>query len=1717
MAYCFSQHINVFVRLYDVDNDKGWWPAQLMSLSGVAAQHLQGGNKKLVYLYGANNLCAWVSMSGVRSFDVFEVEASQLTNAMWVDAVDDAKEEVHLARETVVDAKETLRRDIQKRLHGKKWVGKKVEVMNFSEHSMTHGTITQFNPATQEYCLESERSSRWFIVNDDVHISLLVDCSYAELSMQWFSDPDAVLHEVEAPQQVEKSTPDVEADATRCVKCLFPLAGEVLLPCAKCAQLFHQPCVDCPQDAYPLVDPMDGALLIDDIGPAFVCPSCLVCDGCEGVTTSDKWHRWKLPLGPVTLCTACHEQYVAQMFCPVCHRVYEDGMAFCCDVMQCTTCDLWVHSTCEPDPDPLYHGDDPQVVFENADDNATTSITTANPSTTEQPDAAPLIAPSSGVEIEDLSDKQRRRVQDDKAARALMFPSTYDPRILSKYECFTCRRIRCFRLLKALVAEDKLGLFREPVTVDIAPTYFDVIKSPMDLRTMEDNLKDQRYVHALCADFRDHFELMCLNAVTFNSKEHHFAIWREAWRFYNAGLRLMRQNMPSVALVTGTYAENMIAAAKRQLPNNSVLANKEEPKKDVVMIPDDSIVESKQPATADSTTNDLIKAEPSLPQTSAAVVTEDVVKSTIEKVTETTFIVPTELGTVPKPYSCMSSVVVTQSKMQAHETAWIDMCVVCCSSGQPQSMIFCVDCGEVFHTFCLQPALDILEHTKHNDKILEYWRCPNCKICEFCGRCNQEDEAKLLVCDVCERGFHTFCLKPRLREVPSGGFVCGSCVQCETCSVTQEITAWSPNPSSCLTCLGIKVDELSKKKPAKRSTDCCPVCTKKWIEKEPLIQCDGCELWVHPVCDSITDESLEVLVEDPTSEYYCPVCRQKQRQHLNVYKKAWDLQMTIAQIQNTRQDIVETWRAKQECLKSLAGRRVSFTLTNSQGGLINAALIPAGIRRRACRYMRFKRYARGPKAALRRQNRKKGNFFSWEGVKAHESAIANVVSEAVSAASFLACCAWLYGTKKLSHFAANLLRSGGEPIPDALWNALIDKNALSIDDEVKFLVSEYNKRAKARDTAETAGSPDTASAPGTPTPSSDVQAPAEPSSSLPPTSPEKEPAVEEVVLSINQVHLTFVKPLQGWELWPDHVNHLGAFEDHRVCGFCRGCGDSSVCGRLIFADYDQWVHVNCAFWSHEVFEDAYGTLIMCQKARFRGRTTRCSVCNINGATVGCHGLRCPLNFHFTCAQGQVDFTLEKQSFCNQNDHWMAHIRKKNERRRKKEDELEAKRKAKLATAIAGAARIDDDMDNPENAVVEKLESPEVDEVHQCVEELVSTICSEAIDARLEPLRFLMCDPITDRKTSKTQMTKGTCYRIGALCVQNLGAIEVGNHHFHTRSAIYPVGYRSTRIFWSATRIEHRALYECEIFSETNKMAVKRPIFKITPCDDLENPIFGVTPNDAVDKLRGRVLALYSSHRAFKAGWNPLENRTSWYSFGLVGEHFFGVSIPAVAAAIESLPYAPTTALQDSKNPYPYVFCHNLPTPAMFEDAKHDVKRHRVANEHAKHSSGCARTDGYSWHKLKGKPDLSKKRKVNVSKQASTDDSNAKPIVANGMENLPIPMQYRDLRRRPFCERLEVRKSKIHGYGLFVKEAIAEGKMIVEYQGQAIRQKVADMREKRYANARIISIDGNEKKIIIFAKVALQPGDEVTYDYKFPIEDEALRCDCGAPNCIGRMN
>ena len=53
-------------------------------------------------------------------------------------------------------------------------------------------------------------------------------------------------------------------------------------------------------------------------------------------------------------------------------------------------------------------------------------------------------------------------------------------------------------------------------------------------------------------------------------------------------------------------------------------------------------------------------------------------------------------------------------------------------------------------------------------------------------------------------------------------------------------------------------------------------------------------------------------------------------------------------------------------------------------------------------------------------------------------------------------------------------------------------------------------------------------------------------------------------------------------------------------------------------------------------------------------------------------------------------------------------------------------------------------------------------------------------------------------------------------------------------------------------------------------------------------------------------------------------------------------------------------------------------------------------------------------------------------------------------------------------------------------------------------------------AKVITVD-QQKKIVIYSKQPIAVGEEITYDYKFPIEDEKIHCLCGAKNCRKYLN
>ncbi|XP_069796069.1 histone-lysine N-methyltransferase 2B isoform X1 [Narcine bancroftii] len=157
-------------------------------------------------------------------------------------------------------------------------------------------------------------------------------------------------------------------------------------------------------------------------------------------------------------------------------------------------------------------------------------------------------------------------------------------------------------------------------------------------------------------------------------------------------------------------------------------------------------------------------------------------------------------------------------------------------------------------------------------------------------------------------------------------------------------------------------------------------------------------------------------------------------------------------------------------------------------------------------------------------------------------------------------------------------------------------------------------------------------------------------------------------------------------------------------------------------------------------------------------------------------------------------------------------------------------------------------------------------------------------------------------------------------------------------------------------------------------------------------------------------------------------------------------------------------------------------------------------------------------------------------------------------DLPMAMRFRHLKKTS-KEAVGVYRSAIHGRGLFCKRNIDAGEMVIEYSGIVIRSVLTDKREKYYDSkgigcymfriddfevvdatmhgnaarfinhscepncySRVINVEG-QKHIVIFAMRKIYQGEELTYDYKFPIEDASnkLPCNCGARKCRRFLN
>ncbi|KAF5187072.1 Histone-lysine n-methyltransferase atxr7 [Thalictrum thalictroides] len=140
------------------------------------------------------------------------------------------------------------------------------------------------------------------------------------------------------------------------------------------------------------------------------------------------------------------------------------------------------------------------------------------------------------------------------------------------------------------------------------------------------------------------------------------------------------------------------------------------------------------------------------------------------------------------------------------------------------------------------------------------------------------------------------------------------------------------------------------------------------------------------------------------------------------------------------------------------------------------------------------------------------------------------------------------------------------------------------------------------------------------------------------------------------------------------------------------------------------------------------------------------------------------------------------------------------------------------------------------------------------------------------------------------------------------------------------------------------------------------------------------------------------------------------------------------------------------------------------------------------------------------------------------------------------------------KRLRFQRSKIHDWGLVALEPIEAEDFVIEYVGELIRPRISDIREHEYEKmgigssylfrlddgyvvdatkrggiarfinhscepncyTKVISVEG-QKKIFIYAKRQIFAGEEITYNYKFPLEEKKIPCNCGSRRCRGSMN
>lgn len=537
--------------------------------------------------------------------------------------------------------------------------------------------------------------------------------------------------------------------------------------------------------------------------------------------------------------------------------------------------------------------------------------------------------------------------------------------------------------------------------------------------------------------------------------------------------------------------------------------------------------------------------------------------------------------------------------------------------------------------------------------------------------------------------------------------------------------------------------------------------------------------------------------------------------------------------------------------------------------------------------------------------------------------------------------------------------------------------------------------------------------------------------------------------------------LELWESLGMALHPSSLPEDTRPCVFCHKIGDGDPDGpsRLLNMDVEKWVHLNCALWSYEVYETCNGALMNVDGAFRRGSTTECVACRKMGATLACFKNRCVNSYHLPCAREKgCMFFQDKTLLCS------SHLPKQFV-----ENEL-------ISLEVNRRVYVNRDEDR----------------------QVASMVCS-----------------MIHQEDGKQAL------RIGSLILHSIGQLlphQIQTNRFNTRDYIFPVGFRTSRFYWSHRLIYRRCRYVCSIGENEGV-----PEFTIRIVEE--------GYQDVVFKDR-------SPKDVWMHVFRPLEamradaDMVKMFPEFMCMEELFGLTEPAIVKILESLPGT------DLLHNYNFKFGRSP----------------LIEMPPAINPTGCARTEPKLRTHFRRRPHTvhgSNTRSLPSTVTSVTGDINS-PYMKQFVHSKA--QQYRRLKTE-WKNLVYLRRSHIQGLGLYAARDLEKHTMVIEYIGDLIRNEVANRREAEYENQNrgvyMFRIDNDtvvdatmaggparyinhscspncaaevvhfekESKIIIITSRRISKGEELVYDYKFDFEDDQhkIPCLCGAPNCRKWMN